>query len=57
VLSAGLVVEAVAEPCAGEQTAADHPEVADTRIVPYFLQMRARRPFSTSTVGRVATTT
>lgn len=44
VLGAGLRVEAVAEPCADEQTAADHPEVADTRIVPYFLQVRARKP-------------
>jgi hypothetical protein len=47
VLGAGLRVEAVAEPCADEQTAADHPEVADTRIVPHFLQVRARKPFST----------
>ena len=44
VLGAGLRVEAIAEPCADEQTAADHPEVADTRIVPYFLQIRARKP-------------
>jgi len=44
VLDAGLRVEAVAEPCADEQTAAGHPEVADTRIVPYFLQIRARKP-------------
>ena len=33
VLDAGLVIEAVREPCADEQTAARHPEVADTRIV------------------------
>ena len=44
VLGAGLRIEAVAEPCADERTAADHPEVADTRIVPYFLQVRARKP-------------
>jgi hypothetical protein len=44
VLSAGLAIEAVAEPCADEQTAAAHPEVADTRIAPYFLIMRARKP-------------
>jgi ubiquinone/menaquinone biosynthesis C-methylase UbiE len=44
VLGAGLRVEAVAEPHADEQTAAGHPEVADTRIVPYFLQVRARKP-------------
>ena len=44
VLGAGQCVEAVAEPRADEQTATDHPEVADTRIVPYFLQVRARKP-------------
>jgi len=44
VLDAGLTVEAIAEPCADERTAADHPEVADTRIVPYFLLVRARKP-------------
>ena len=44
VLDAGLAVEAVTEPCADERTAADHPEVADTRIIPHFLQVRARKP-------------
>jgi SAM-dependent methyltransferase len=43
VLAAGLAIEAIAEPCADEATAAAHPEVADTRIVPYFLVVRARR--------------
>jgi SAM-dependent methyltransferase len=44
VLGAGLAVEAVAEPCADEETAAAHPRVADSRIAPYFLIVRARRP-------------
>lgn len=44
VLSAGLIIEAIAEPCADEETAAAHPQVADTRIVPYFLIVRARKP-------------
>ncbi len=44
VLSAGLAIEAIAEPCADEQTATAHPEVADTRIAPYFLIVRARKP-------------
>jgi SAM-dependent methyltransferase len=44
VLAAGLVIEAIDEPCADKQTAADHPEVADTRIAPYFLVVRARKP-------------
>jgi SAM-dependent methyltransferase len=44
VLAAGLIIEAVAEPRADEATAAAHPEVADTRIAPYFLIVRARKP-------------
>jgi len=44
VLGAGLVIEAIAEPCADEETAAAHPQVADTRIAPYFLIVRARKP-------------
>jgi hypothetical protein len=44
VLGAGLVIEAIAEPRADEETAATHPQVADTRIAPYFLIMRARKP-------------
>lgn len=44
VLGAGLVIEAIAEPCAGEETAAAHPQVADSRIVPYLLIVRARKP-------------
>jgi SAM-dependent methyltransferase len=44
VLDAGLAVEAVAEPCADERTATGHPEVADSRIVPHFLLVRARKP-------------
>ncbi len=43
VLGAGLVIEAIAEPCADEETAATHPQVADTRIAPYFLIVRARK--------------
>jgi hypothetical protein len=44
VLGARLVIEAIAEPCADEETAAAHPRVADTRIAPYFLIARARKP-------------
>jgi hypothetical protein len=44
VLSAGLVIEAIAEPRADEQTAAAHPQVADTRIAPYCLIVRAGKP-------------
>jgi len=44
VLGAGLVMEAIAEPHADEETAATHPQVADTRIAPHFLIVRARKP-------------
>jgi SAM-dependent methyltransferase len=44
VLDAGLIIDALAEPCADEQTAAAHPAVADTRIAPFFLVVRARKP-------------
>lgn len=44
VADAGLVLEAVHEPRADEETARAHPEVADTRIAPFFLIVRARRP-------------
>jgi hypothetical protein len=43
VLGAGLDIEAIAEPCADEETAATHPQVADTRLAPYFLIVRARK--------------
>jgi hypothetical protein len=41
---ADLVIEAIAEPRADEQAAATHPQVADTRIAPYFLIVRPRKP-------------
>ena len=44
VIAAGLIIERVAEPHADEQTAAAYAEVADTRIAPYFLLVRARKP-------------
>ena len=44
VLAAGLAIEAIAEPCADEQTATTCPQVADTRLAPYFLIVRARKP-------------
>jgi hypothetical protein len=43
-VDATLVIDAVDEPHADAQTAAAHPEVADTRSAPYFLLIRARRP-------------
>jgi SAM-dependent methyltransferase len=44
VLAVGLAIEAISEPSADEETAAAHPQVADTRIAPYFLVVRARKP-------------
>jgi hypothetical protein len=43
VVRCGLTIERVVEPVASEELAVSHPEVADTRIVPYFLIVRARR--------------
>lgn len=48
VLASGLSIEAIAEPHADEQTAREHPEVADTRIAPFFLTLRARKPARSS---------
>ena len=42
VIASGLTIEHVVEPFADEATAGAHPEVADTRIVPYCLIIRAR---------------
>jgi SAM-dependent methyltransferase len=44
VLGAGLAIDAVEEPHADEGTALAHPEVADSRIAPYTLLIRARKP-------------
>ena len=43
-LDAGFQIERVAEPFADGKTAAECPAVADTRIVPYFLIIRCRKP-------------
>jgi SAM-dependent methyltransferase len=44
VIDAGLRLERVGEPRAPEQAARECPKVADTRLVPYFLHLRCRRP-------------
>lgn len=43
-VDAGFQIELVAEPCVDRKTAARFPVVADTRVVAYFLHVRARRP-------------
>jgi SAM-dependent methyltransferase len=44
VCRAGLVIEQFAEPCASPELAAAEPVVADTRVAPLFLHVRARKP-------------
>jgi SAM-dependent methyltransferase len=41
---AGLVIEQLGEPCATEELALAEPVVADTRVAPLFLHVRAIRP-------------
>jgi ubiquinone/menaquinone biosynthesis C-methylase UbiE len=43
IVAAGLVITAIDEPRADDDTAAAHPEVADTRIAPYFLLVQAQK--------------
>jgi ubiquinone/menaquinone biosynthesis C-methylase UbiE len=43
---AGLVIEKFGEPQASPELAAAVPQVADTRVAPLFLQIRARKPFA-----------
>lgn len=43
-VATGLLLEWVGEPTADEETAARYPNVADTRMVPYFLHIRCRKP-------------
>jgi SAM-dependent methyltransferase len=44
VIDTGLVIERVTEPHASEELAAREPFIADTRIAPYFLHLRCRKP-------------
>jgi ubiquinone/menaquinone biosynthesis C-methylase UbiE len=44
VCGAGLVIEEFAEPMASTELAATEPVVADTRVAPLFLLVRARKP-------------
>ena len=44
VIGAGFLLERLAEPRADEETARRVPDVADTRVVAYFLHVRCRRP-------------
>jgi ubiquinone/menaquinone biosynthesis C-methylase UbiE len=43
-LDTGFQIERMMEPHADEKTAAEHPDVADTRHVAYFLIVRCRKP-------------
>ncbi|CDN53668.1 Methylase involved in ubiquinone/menaquinone biosynthesis [Neorhizobium galegae bv. officinalis bv. officinalis str. HAMBI 1141] len=44
VVGAGLVIEAFGEPMASEEVAKAEPVVADTRVAPIFLHIRAGKP-------------
>ncbi len=44
IVNAGLMIEAFGEPMASEEVAAAEPVVADTRVAPIFLHIRARKP-------------
>ena len=44
IVGAGLMIEAFGEPRASVEAAAAEPIIADTRVAPIFLHVRARRP-------------
>ncbi|MFB9952292.1 class I SAM-dependent methyltransferase [Rhizobium puerariae] len=44
IVEAGLVIQAFGEPMASEEVAAAEPVVADTRVAPIFLHIRAVKP-------------
>lgn len=44
ICAAGLIIEKFGEPTASEAQAAAQPTVADTRVAPLFLHIRARKP-------------
>ncbi|MBY4606501.1 class I SAM-dependent methyltransferase [Rhizobium sp. 9T] len=44
IVEAGLVIEAFGEPMASPEVALAEPVVADTRVAPIFLHVRARKP-------------
>ena len=44
IIRAGFLLDRVAEPLADDDTACRVPAVEDTRVVPYFLHVRGRKP-------------
>ena len=44
ICAAGLVIEKFGEPCASPELAKAEPVVADTRVAPLFLHIRASKP-------------
>jgi len=49
IVAAGLTIEALGEPMASPEIALAEPVVADTRVAPLFLHMRARKTRPTAT--------
>lgn len=43
-IAAGLGIEAVAEPCADDEVVGRYPKLSATRVVPFFLHIRCRKP-------------
>ena len=43
IVGAGLIIEACGEPMASQEAALAEPTVADTRVAPIFLHIRARK--------------
>jgi hypothetical protein len=47
IVDAGLRIERALEPSATPELAARYPQIADTRVVAYFLHLRCRKPTGT----------
>jgi len=43
-VDAGLRIERMCEPIASDEVIAEHPDLADCKVAPLFLQMRCRKP-------------
>jgi hypothetical protein len=50
ICQAGLTIEKFGEPCASPELAAKEPVVADTRVAPLFLHIRARKPAAAQSI-------
>lgn len=44
IISTGFLIERVEEPCAGNETVRECPDMQDTQVMAYFLHIRCRKP-------------